>query len=163
MFKGRKTAGFTLIESVLSVTIIAAGLIGVLFAFQNSVHNSLLADQTIVAINLGRETLERIAALRDCNNSGCGYDAALTAVATNHTFDQNPVSGFPNFRVDATAAVVDPDNDSVSDDFLNADLTGTSGAANEITGDSGYARVGVTVRWNNGSDFLTLETLMTDD
>lgn len=159
----RKRNGFTLIESVLSVTLIAAGLIGVLFAFQNSIYNSLLADQTIVAVNLGRETLERIAALRDCDNAGCGYDAALTALVTNQTFDQNPVSGFTNYIVDATARVVDPDDDSGSDDFLNADLTGTSGVTNEITGDSGYARVGVTVRWNNGSDFITIETLMTED
>lgn len=151
-----------MIEAVLSVTIIAAGLIGVLFAFQNSVYNSLLADQTITAINLGRETLERIGALRDCDNGGCGYDASLTAIVTSQTFDQNPVSGFSNFSVDASATVVDPNDDSVSDDFLNADLTGTSGVTNEITGDSGYARIGVTVRWNNGSDFITLETLMTD-
>src|SRR3989338_5516255 len=127
-----KQKGFTLIEMVLSVMIMSAGLIGVLFAFQNAVHNSLLADQTVVAINLGRETLERIIAHRDCNNSGCGYDAVLTAIETSNTYDQNPVTGFSNYIINATATVVDPDDDSGTDDFLNRDLTGTSGVSGEI-------------------------------
>lgn len=140
--------GFTFLDAILGLALLAAGLLGILYVFQGSVSSSLLADQTVIATNLGRETLEKITAQRDCNLSGCGYAATLTAINTNHTYDQNPVSGFSNYTITSTALEVNPDSDGGTDDFLDAQ----SG--------SGYARVTVTVSWNSGANSIQLVTLL---
>ncbi len=142
--------GFTLIEAVLSIAVIGVGLVGMLYAFQGSVNSSLVADQTVIATNIARETMERIIAQRDCNESGCGYAATLTSINTSNTYDENPVSGFAGFVLDSTALEVNPDDDDNSDDFLDA------------SAGSGYARVTVQVSWNNGNRSIQLATLITD-
>ena len=142
-----KERGFTLIEGVLSIALIGIGLVGLLFAFQGSVHSSLLADQTIVAANIARETMEKIISQKDCNESGCGYAAALNSVNAQ-TYDENPVNGFTGFVLNTTSLEVNPDDDNSSDDFLDSQ----SG--------SGYARITVQVTWNNGGNQYVLETLL---
>ena len=140
--------GFTFLDAVLGLALLAAGLLGILYVFQGSVGSSLLADQTVIAANLGRETLEKITAQRDCKLSGCGYAAALTAINTNHTYNQSPVSAFPTYTITTTALEVDPDSDGGTDDFLDA-LSG-----------SGYARITVSVSWNSGANSIQLVTLL---
>ncbi|MDO8493731.1 MAG: type II secretion system protein [Deltaproteobacteria bacterium] len=139
--------GFTLIEGVLSIALIGIALVGILYAFQGSVRSSLLADQTVIAANVARDTMEEIIAQKDCNESGCGYAATLSSISAQ-SYDANPVSGFAGYVLDTTALEVNPDDDNSADDFLDSQ----SG--------SGYARITVVVNWNNGGNSYVLETLL---
>lgn len=138
--------GFTLIEAALATALLSAGLIGVLFAYQGAVRSSVLADQTVVATNIARRAVERIVADRIQN----GYAAALTAINTTGTYDENPVSGFSGYVLDSTALEVDADDDDAVDDFLDA------------SAGSGYARVTAQVSWNNGTNLIRLISLLAD-
>lgn len=140
--------GFSLLDALLGLALLSAALIGLMYIFQGSVSSSLLADQSIVATNLARETLEKIIAQRDCNLAGCGYAATLAAINAN-TYDYNPVSGLSGYVIDSTALEVDPDSDGTTDDFLDA-LPG-----------SNYARITVTVSWNNSVNSISMVTLLT--
>jgi type II secretory pathway pseudopilin PulG len=143
--KERRTClGFTLVEAVLSLALVATGLLGVIYAFQSMSQSSLLADQTVTATNIARATIERIIARRDAN----GYASTLAAVSTSNTFDENPVTGFSGYVLNSSALEVDPDDDGNVDDFLDA------------APGSGYARVTVQVSWNSGSNSISLVTLM---
>ncbi|MBL4818280.1 MAG: type II secretion system protein [Deltaproteobacteria bacterium] len=137
--------GFSLIESVLSMTIIAAGFIGIVTAFQGSAQSSLLADQTITATYLASGTLDRIFARRDTN----GYTTTVAYINAEN-YDQNPVSGFSNYVLTATALEVDPDADAGNDDFLDSSPS------------SGYARVTVSISWDSGARSISLASLITD-
>lgn len=142
--------GFTIIETVLAISLVGAGLIGLLLAHQGASSSALLADQAIIASALARETMEKILAQRDCNETGCGYASTLTSINTSNAYDANPPTGFTGYAIDATALEVNPDNDNTTDDFLDAQ----SG--------SGYARITVQVSYSNGQKSLKLTTLITD-
>lgn len=140
----RRMRGFTLIEAVLSLTVITAGLIGVMYAFHGMGTSSLIADQTVIASNISRGALESVQASRDAN----GYFLALNAIQSG-SFDLNPVPNNPSFALAVTAVEVDPDKDAgFTDDFLDP-LLG-----------SGYARVTSMVTWNNGANTLSLVTMI---
>jgi Tfp pilus assembly protein PilV len=143
-----KSHGFTLIETALSLAMIAAGLLGLVQAIGTLSPNFMLADKSIVASNIARETLEKIMAQRDCNLSGCGYRPTLTSINSTGSYNANPVSGFPDYVLTTTALEVDPDSDGSSDDFLDA------------MSYSNYARVTSTVSWNSGANFVKLYTLL---
>lgn len=142
-----KIRGFTLIEAVLSLSLLAVGLFGLLYSFQGAVSSSGITDQSYIATNLARETLETIIARRDCEQSGCGYASTLSAIQAN-SYNASPVTGFPGYNVTTTAVEVSPGTSSDSTNFT----VPTSG--------SGYARVTVTVSFNNGTNTVTLVTLM---
>jgi Tfp pilus assembly protein PilV len=144
----KASLGFALLDALLGVALLAAGVIGLLYVFQGSASSSLLADQTVIATNLARETMETIIAQRDCNLSGCGYAATLTSINTTQTYNQSPVTGFTRYTASATALEVDPDSDGGTDDFLDA------------SPGSGYARVTVTVSWNSAANSIQLVTLL---
>ncbi len=144
----KRVRGFSLIESTLSMLIIGAGFIGIVTAFQGSTQTSLLSDQTILASNLAAETLEKILAQRDCNQSGCGYASTLTSINTTHTYNYNPVTGFSGYVITSTALEVDPNISTGTDQFLTANPG------------SGYARVTVQVSWNNGANTISLVGLI---
>lgn len=141
--------GFTLIEGIISISIIGIGFGGLLMAFPKLIHTSLLLDQTIIATNLAREAMEKVIAKKDCQASGCGYSNTLSAIDSND-FDENPVSGFSNYVLDTSYIEVDSDDDDNQDDFLDA------------LASSGYARVSVSVSWNNGDKSIKLDTLIAD-
>jgi type II secretory pathway pseudopilin PulG len=135
-----KSTGFTLIEAVLMIAIVGGGLIGVMYVMNGGIRSSLLADQTLIASNLAREKLEQIIADR----ANKGY---ATTIATNYS--DGALSGeYSEFTRTVTLTEVNPDDDSATDDFLNAQ----SG--------SGYARVTVTVSWLGGAQSVTLETIL---
>lgn len=140
-----KMRGFTLIEAVLSLAVMAVGLLGVLYAFQSMSRSSVLADQTVIASNIARATIDQIIAKRDAS----GYAAALSAI-TSGTFNQNPATNHPGYVVTVTAYEVDPDKDGGTDDFLDA------------SANSGYARVTVATAWNNNANSMNLVTLIAD-
>lgn len=138
--------GFTLIEAVLSIALIGIGIVGTLFLFQGAVRDSLIADQSVTAANIARETMDKIVSYRSAN----GYAAALTEISTNNTYDENPVTGFPGYVLDATALEVDQDDEDNTDDFLDA------------SPGSNFSRITIQVTWNNGNNDVTLSTLIAD-
>lgn len=139
--------GFTLIEGILAMAVLAVGLLGLLYIFEGAVANALLADQTYVATNLAREAAETVIARRDCTLTGCGYANTLAAIQAN-SYNQSPVSGFTGYNLTVTAVEVDSESASAPTNF-------TVPAAS-----SGYALVTVTVSFNNGSNSVKLQTLI---
>jgi Tfp pilus assembly protein PilV len=132
--------GFTLIESVLAIGLIGAGLIGLISLFGNLLSPALSADQSVIASNLAKEKIEQIIADR----ASKGYPTTLT---TNYSDGQ--LSGAYNeFSRNVTINEVDPDDDNDSDDFLDP------------SPNSGYARITVVVAWGKRS--VKLETLITN-
>jgi len=142
-----KMRGFTLIEAVLSLALLAFGLFGLLYVFENTTRTALLADQSYVAENLARQALETIIAKRDSTLSGGGYTNTLTAIQAN-SFNQSPVTGFTGYNLTVTATEVDAESASAPTNFTVA-LPG-----------SGYARVTATVTFNGGSNTVQLVTLI---
>jgi type II secretory pathway pseudopilin PulG len=142
-----KIRGFTLIEGVLAVALLAAGLVGLLYVFQGAVVNALVADQSYVALNLAREAAETIIARRDCSLSGCGYADTLAAIQSN-SYNASPVTGFTGYNLTVTALEVEPGTSPGPTNFTVA------------SPGSGYARVTVTVTWNSGSNSIQLATLI---
>lgn len=126
--------GITLIESILAMAILAAGLIGVMVVFVGGTSSSLEANTTVVAANLAREKLEEIIADRATH----GYATALS-----RDYTDNPGGNYSNYTRTVTITEVD-----------NADLT-----TSELG--SGYARVVVVVTWG-GPSGVQLETLIAD-
>lgn len=141
--------GFTLIEGVISITIVGIGFIGLLMAYPKLVHTSLVLDQTLTATNIAREAMEKVIAKKGCSASGCGYANTLSAIDSN-SFDENPVTGFSNYVLDTSYTEVDSDDDDDQDDFLDA------------SPGSGYARVTVSVSWNGGDNSIALYSLIAD-
>lgn len=142
-----KTRGFTIIEAVLALSLLAVGLFGLLYSFQGSMTSSLLVEQSYVATNLARATMETIIARRDSSLSGGGYADTLSAIQAG-SFNQSPVAGFTGYTVTATALEVDP---------------GTSNDATNFTvamANSGFARVTVAATFNGGTGTLNIVSLM---
>lgn len=132
--------GITLIETILTIAIIGAGLLGVMYLFIGGTKSSLVADQTIIASNLAKEKLEQIISDR----ASKGYPVTI---ATNYS--DGVLSGdYNEFTRNVTMFEVDPDDDNTVDDFLDP-LPG-----------SGYSRVTVNVTW--GGQAVKLETLIAD-
>ena len=141
------TRGFTLIEAILAIALLAAGLYGLLYVFEGAVSTSLLADQSYVATNLARESIETIIARRDCQLSGCGYTNTLSAIQ-NGSYNATPVSGFTGYNITVTALEVEPGTTTADTNFTVA------------SPGSGYARLTVVVTFNNGSNSIQLSTLL---
>ncbi|MBI5300115.1 MAG: prepilin-type N-terminal cleavage/methylation domain-containing protein [Deltaproteobacteria bacterium] len=55
-----KQRGFTLIEAILTLTILAGGIVGVLTLYQRNIANSDEMEQTLIATLLAEEKLEQI-------------------------------------------------------------------------------------------------------
>ncbi len=136
---------FSLLESVLAMLIIGAGFIAVSKSFGGAGQSTVLAEQTVVAINLASETLEGIAAER--NNSG--YTAALASINSG-TYTQSPVSGFSAYSITTTATEVSGSSSASPDSFT---ITQSG---------SGYARVTVVVSWNSSNNSVKLESLIAE-
>lgn len=142
----KRIRGFTLIEAVLAMAVLSAGLVGVMYAFHSMGTSSTLADQTVIASNIARGAIEKVVANRDAGT----YAATLTAI-TGGSFNQNPVPNYAPYTLAVTAYEVDPDKDvGATDDFLDS------------SPGSGFARVTSTVTWNGGQKTLSLVTVIAD-
>lgn len=113
-----------MIEAVLTLAIIGAGVLGVLYMFAGSSKSALYADQVVVASNLAREKMDQVISERITD----GYAATIAK-----NFNDGPIFGIYNRTV--TFKEIDPDITGTSDDF------------DTLSGGSGYARVTVTVTW----------------
>lgn len=133
--RGRR--GFTLLEMLLTMIVIAVGMMGVMQLFENAARGALQADLSGIATVLAREKLERIAVdkVRD------GY-AAIDA----GDYPQEHFSGEFSPYVRTTEIT------EVSGDDL---VTPEAG--------SGFKRVVVTVRWGaQPSERIAIATVFAD-
>ncbi len=144
----KKLQGFTIIESVLSIAVVGAGLIGIAMAIGNISAANLAITRNIVALNIAQESMEKILARRDCNNAGCGYAATVDSIRRG-SFNENPLRSNATFAVNASILEVNPDSDGNSnDDFLDSQPG------------SGYARITVHVANMGGANLISLKTLL---
>lgn len=135
--------GFTLIEAVLAIGLVAIGLVGVMIAFQGAARNAILADQTVAATNLARGALEHVITQRDAG----GYTATLSSI-TGGSYNEASIVGLTGYALTVSASEVNPDVDPGTDDFLDA------------APGSGVARVTALVSWNSGRSSIQLVTLI---
>lgn len=109
----RKAYGFTLIELVLAVLVIAVSVIGTLMAFNTSIRSS--ADPMILqqATSIGKSYLEEILAKRFTGAVPCvpgGSRANFTTVCEYHNLTDNgarnqldqAIAGLENYTVNVT-------------------------------------------------------------
>ncbi len=134
--------GLSLIEAVLAIAIIGAGLVGVMFVFSGGAKSSMIANQTVVASNLAKEKLEHIIADR----ANLGYAYVITNAAS-YSDGQLP-GNFSVYTRNVTIVEVDPDDDDNVDDFLDP------------SPGSGYARITIVVSWSGAAESVKLETLI---
>ena len=145
---GRKInkKGFTLIEMSVAILLLSVGVVALGVTISNHVRVSLNTDIRISALNLAKGSMEHILQYRDYY----GYSSALSAINSG-SFDDSSVSGFDSFSIDVEADEIDPDIDNSSNDDFEDSQPG-----------SDYARITVQVQFNNGNDYIELETLMAD-
>ncbi len=133
--RGRR--GFTLLEMLLTMIVIAVGMMGVMQLFENAARGALQADLNGIATVLAREKLERIAVdkVRD------GYAAIDAGDYPQENFSEE---FSPYVR---TTEIIEVSGD----DLVTPEA------------DSGFKRVAVTVRWGGQlSERITIATIFAD-
>lgn len=120
----KRNKGFTLLELLLAMVIMAVGMLGIMALFQNASRGALQADLNGEAIVLAREKLEEIIMdkIRD------GYDAL-----DGSSYPQETFTG------DFSPFVRSTSIEEVAEGDLSTPQAG-----------SGYKRVEVTVSWGSG-------------
>jgi len=134
----RHKNGFTLIEVLLTVVILAVGLFGLMILYYNSTRNIMEGDINLMASFLVRERLEQL--IGDKVNNGyasltnASYTTTSTVSVGNHFFTRS----FNIYEVNKTD--------------LSTPLVG-----------SGYKRIDMTVSWGMiAGQNITVSTLLTD-
>ena len=131
-----KKNGFTLIEAVLTLSVLAVGLMGILTLYQQNIGKANEMEQTLVATELAQEKLEQIILDKK-------YKLYAFITAANYTSPENmSAQGFPGYTRTTTILEVDPS------DMVSAQ----SG--------SGYKKITVSVSVTGGLT-VTLDTLVT--
>lgn len=127
--------GFTLIELILTIVVIALGLTGLMSLFENVTRGIMEADNAVIAGNLAREKLEQIVQ----HKWNSGYAALDGALYPPETF----TGDFSRFTRSTSIREV-----------AGSDLS----TAQE---GSGYKRVEVTVSWGaRATQTISLPTVL---
>lgn len=128
--------GFTLIEAILTASLLAAGILGLLTLFQQNVGRSDEMEQTVIASLLAQERIEQI-----IHNKK--YQGYANITAANYAGSENLASiGYPGYTRTTTIQ-------EVSGNDLTTPQNG-----------SGYTRITVTVT-PTGGQAATYQTLVT--
>lgn len=134
----KKIFGFTLIETLLTVVIIAVGLFGLMVLYYNATRNVMEGDINLMATFLARERMEQL--ISDKVNNGYAsvtnsqYVTTSSVSVGNHFFTRS----FNIYEVDGSDLTTPLDS-------------------------SGYKRIDMTVSWGASvGQSLTLSTLLTN-
>ena len=137
---GRKSSGFTLIETVITLVVLSIAAVGVLSVFTTGIRgsaNPLLIDQ---ATQLAQGELDAVIGIKDAN----GFSAAALNTGTGQMCKTNPMlTGF-NCNLDIC--------------YVAAGSLDNTGACNTQTN---YKRVAVTIT-NAAIGNVTAITLLTN-
>lgn len=128
--------GFTLIEVIITLGVLAGGVMGVLTMYHRNIERAAQMEQTLIATQLAQEKLEQI--LHDKKYQNYAY-----ILAANYPSPEDLESqGFGGYTRTTTIAEVNATD-------LTTPQNGT-----------GYKKITVTV-FLNGTQAATLETLVT--
>lgn len=136
IFGLRSRAGFTFIEAVLTLTLVAGGILGVIYLFQQNVRSANDMEHTVRATYLAQERMEQIIQ----NKEYLGYNSIVSA---NYPSSENlTAQGFSGYTRSVSIVEVNP-NDLATPQP-----------------NSQYKRLTVSVQVSGG-DTVTLTTLLT--
>ncbi|HVY72677.1 MAG TPA: hypothetical protein VG984_01310 [Candidatus Paceibacterota bacterium] len=109
----RAVAGFTLIETLLAVLILAAAIAGPLTIAAKGLQLALITKDQVIAGFLAQDAVEYMHFVRDTNRLSANADwlAGLDGTANGHTANQ---SGGQSSCVGGNACYVDPLKDQVT-------------------------------------------------
>lgn len=131
----KENCGFTLVELLLSIVVMSAGLLGIMALFENSTRGALQADVNAIAADLAHEKLERIVS----DKVYLGYGGVTQSRYPNETFTGD-------FSVYTRSTQIR--------EVSSADFT-------TVQTGSGYKRVDVTVYWGlQSSQRVTVPTVL---
>lgn len=159
--------GFTLVETLVAITIIALAMVGPLYAVQQSLNASRNARDQLVASSLAQEGIEYVRSIRDNN-----YLAVLAGGSRSWLQGVDGTGGSTNCT---TPCVVDPVRNTISNTITplrlnNQDLyTQQNGFPDTkytrtvqvaaVSGSTTEVVVTVTVSWNtNGNPYTVTLT-----
>lgn len=101
--------GFTLVETLVAITVVVTAMVGPLYAVQQSLNASRTAREQLVASSLAQEGMEYVRGLRDSNYL---YVLANPGSGRSWLFGVNGTGGSVNCIT--AACVVDPTQNTVS-------------------------------------------------
>lgn len=128
--------GFTLIEAVLTLSVLAGGVFGVLVLYQQNIARSNEMEQTLVATELAQEKLEQIILDKK-------YQLYAYVIPANYLASEDlTAQGFPGYTRTISILEVNPS------DMISAQTN------------SGYKKITVSVAVTGGLT-VTLDTLVT--
>jgi prepilin-type N-terminal cleavage/methylation domain-containing protein len=132
----RRAQGFTLVELIVAIFLLAVGLIGVAGLFMSGLISSRKAEQLTTAVNAGEQEIER---LRSAGFSGCIVDADVFKASDGYTIleQYEDKTGQIEFAVPG----LDNGQGIIAIDFYNSP-SGYYPNLKEVT---------VTVTWTKGS------------
>jgi type II secretory pathway pseudopilin PulG len=135
MIQVRNRKGFSLIEAVLVVMVVAASYIGFGFLYGNITQQALKADLTVLAVKLAREKMDEIIQTK----ADSGYASVISQAA------QNVTSGSWTFSRSVAVSYLNPTDFSAS------------------LSDTGYKKILIMVSWGAGAgDSISLTTMVTN-
>jgi hypothetical protein len=119
------TKGFTLMETIVAIFVITAGIIGVLALVTQTISSAIFSKDKLIAAYLGQEGIELVRNIRDTNwlqGEGHTWDEQLATGNCSGSCDE-VINGC---RVDykhsySPLTPADPDLPSYSGEFLNID------------------------------------------
>lgn len=118
MMHDTRERGFTLVETLVAITIIALAMVGPLYAVQQSLNASRSARDQLVASSLAQEAVEYVRSIRDAN-----YLAVLGGGTRSWLQGVDGTGGTTNC---ATPCIVDPVRGTVSNTIAPLKLTSSN-------------------------------------
>lgn len=98
--------GFTIVESLVAITIMVAAVIGTMSAVQTGISSYIFSKEQITAFYLAQEGFEQLKNMRDQNNlEGENWLAGITEVAEDPCYFGNKCTVSPVESVVATRCV----------------------------------------------------------
>ena len=97
IFKKSKTTtkAYTLVEIIVTLVVLSAGILGILSAFSFGSRNTVISDNKILATNKGRELLEDLRAKIDSRTWDSSWDLQCDTASHpwpgGETFQGNPI------------------------------------------------------------------------
>ena len=122
-FKQNRKNGFTLLEALIAVVILAVGIISLAKIFPLALQTSRFSQQNTIAANLSQQKMEEIFSL--------GYqNIDIGNIEIRHHLDDNPQSQFYGYEREAFSEYVD-------ENLANSAI------------DTGIKKITVNVYWEN--------------